>query len=157
SAVFASIYKFLPDKQIAWRDVIVGAVATAILFTIGKSLIGIYIGRMNVAESYGTAGSLIVMLLWIYYSTVTFLLGAEFTRAYAVRFGSHAAHPAAETERIARQRPQSSPVPEPRPAHAPSREALAAYRSDGQKGHATAPGRIGRTQTALSSGLRQCS
>src|SRR5207248_9116783 len=106
-----------------WRDVIVGAVATAILFTIGKSLIGIYIGRMNVAESYGTAGSLIVILLWIYDSTVTFLLGAEFTRVYAERFGSHAEHPAAEAERVAPRQPQ--PAPEPRPALAASPDALA--------------------------------
>ena len=123
SAVFAAIYKFLPDKQIAWRDVIVGAVATAVLFTIGKSLIGIYIGKANVAESYGTAGSLIVILLWIYYSTVTFLLGAEFTRAYAECFGSHAEHRAAEAERVAPRRPQ--PAPEPRPAFAASPDALA--------------------------------
>jgi hypothetical protein len=123
SAVFAAIYKFLPDKQIAWRDVIVGAVATAVLFTIGKSLIGIYIGKANVAESYGTAGSLIVILLWIYYSTVTFLLGAEFTRAYAECFGSHAEHRAAEAERVAPRRPQ--PAPEPRPALAASPDALA--------------------------------
>jgi membrane protein len=121
SAVFAAIYKFLPDEQIAWRDVIVGAIATAVLFTIGKSLIGIYIGRMNVAESYGTAGSLIVILLWIYYSTVTFLLGAEFTRAYAECFGSHAEHAAVETERAAPRRPE----PAPRPALAASPDALA--------------------------------
>src|SRR5437764_2409578 len=125
SAVFAAIYKFLPDKPIAWRDVIVGAVATAILFTIGKSLIGIYIGRMNVAESYGTAGSLIVILLWIYYSTVTFLLGAEFTCVYAERFGCHAEHPAAETEQAARQLPQPQPAQEPRPSFAASPDALA--------------------------------
>jgi len=65
SAVFAAIYKFLPDKPIAWRDVAVGAIATALLFTIGKSLIGLYIGSSNVAESYGTAGSLIIILMWI--------------------------------------------------------------------------------------------
>src|SRR5436853_2926894 len=99
SAVFAAIYKFLPDKPIAWRDVAVGAVATALLFTIGKSLIGLYIGRANIAASYGVAGSLIVILVWIYYSTLTFLLGAEFTRAYAQRFGSHAAQPEPETGR----------------------------------------------------------
>src|SRR5205823_1084131 len=121
SAVFAAIYKFLPDKQIAWRDVIVGAVATAILFTIGKSLIGIYIGSTKVAESYGTAGSLIVILVWIYYSTVTFLVGAEFTRAYAERFGSHAARPAAEAERDI----PAPPAPRPRPALAASPDVLA--------------------------------
>jgi membrane protein len=123
SVVFAAIYKFLPDKPIAWRDVIVGAVATAILFTIGKSLIGIYIGSTKVAESYGTAGSLIVILVWIYYSTVTFLVGAEFTRAYAERFGSHAAHPAPETERAIARQPQ--PAREPRPALAASPDILA--------------------------------
>ena len=129
SAVFAAIYKFLPDKPIAWRDVAVGAVATALLFTIGKSLIGLYIGSSNVAESYGTAGSLIVILLWIYYSTVTFLAGAEFTRAYAQRFGSHAARPDAETapreaEAAAAPARLPEPAPEPRPAAAMSPEFL---------------------------------
>src|SRR5262245_38926811 len=76
SVVVAAIYIFVPDKQIAWREVVVCAIATAVLFTIGKSLIGIYIGSTKVAESYGTAGSLIVILVWIYYSTVTFLVGA---------------------------------------------------------------------------------
>src|SRR5439155_1472971 len=88
---------FLPDKPIAWRDVAVGAVATALLFPIGKSLIGLYIGSSNVAERYGTAGSLIIILLWIYYTTLTFLFGAEFTRAYAQQFGSHAAQSEAGT------------------------------------------------------------
>jgi membrane protein len=134
SVVFAAIFKFLPDKPIAWRDVLVGAVATAILFTIGKSLIGIYIGSTNIAESYGTAGSLIIILLWIYYSTVTFLLGAEFTRAYAETFGSHAAHSAAEAERAERLPQQPEPEPRPAPAMALSPDALArqaaATRSD---------------------------
>ncbi|MBV9484415.1 MAG: YihY/virulence factor BrkB family protein [Acidobacteria bacterium] len=123
SAVFAAIYKVLPDKQIAWRDVAVGAVATALLFTIGKSLIGIYIGSTNVAESYGTAGSLIVILLWIYYSTVTFLLGAEFTRAYAERFGSHSTQPQTE---VARPSSPSRPAPGPelKPATAVSPDFL---------------------------------
>jgi membrane protein len=129
SAVFAAIYKFLPDKPIAWRDVAVGAVATALLFTIGKSLIGLYIGSSNVAESYGTAGSLIIILLWIYYSTVTFLAGAEFTRAYAQRFGSHAAQPEAETvprESEGARAPAHlpGPAPEPRPAAAMSPDLL---------------------------------
>jgi membrane protein len=129
SAVFAAIYKFLPDKPIAWRDVAVGAIATALLFTIGKSLIGLYIGSSKVAESYGTAGSLIVILLWIYYSTVTFLAGAEFTRAYAQRFGSHAGQSDAETaprEAEAAGSPARlpEPAPEPHPAAAMSPEFL---------------------------------
>jgi len=117
SAVFAAIYKFLPDTSIAWRDVAVGALATALLFTIGKSLIGLYIGSSKVAESYGTAGSLIVILLWIYYSTVTFLLGAEFTRAYAQRFGSRATQAKAESARLAAPPSGPEPLPEPRPLH----------------------------------------
>src|SRR3954467_5995475 len=91
SAVFAAIYKFLPDKPIAWRDVAVGSVATAILFTIGKSLIGLYIGSSGVASSYGAAGALLILLLWVYYSAQIFWVGAEYTRAYAETHGSHVA------------------------------------------------------------------
>ena len=90
SALFAAIYKILPDKPIAWRDVAVGSVITAILFTIGKSLIGLYIGSSGVASSYGAAGALLILLLWVYYSTQIFLLGGEYTRAYAQAHGSHA-------------------------------------------------------------------
>jgi membrane protein len=90
SALFAAIYKILPDKPIAWRDVAVGSVITAILFTIGKSLIGLYLGSSGVASSYGAAGALLILLLWVYYSAQIFLLGAEYTRAYAQAHGSHA-------------------------------------------------------------------
>ncbi|TIO07402.1 MAG: YihY/virulence factor BrkB family protein [Mesorhizobium sp.] len=86
--LFAAIYKVLPDRALRWRDVGVGAVATAFLFTIGKSLIGWYIGASAIASSYGAAGALLVVLLWVYYSSEIFLLGAEFTRAYSVRHGS---------------------------------------------------------------------
>jgi membrane protein len=85
SILFAAIYKVLPDRPIAWRDVIIGAVVTAVLFTAGKSLIGWYIGSSAVASSYGAAGALIVLLLWVYYSAQIFLLGAEFTKVYASR------------------------------------------------------------------------
>jgi len=85
SILFAAIYKVLPDRPIAWRDVITGAIVTAVLFTIGKSLIGWYIGSSAVASSYGAAGALIVLLLWVYYSAQIFLLGAEFTKVYANR------------------------------------------------------------------------
>lgn len=90
SALFAAIYKILPDTPIAWGDVLVGAVATAVLFTAGKSLIGWYIGSSAVASTYGAAGALIVLLLWVYYSAQIFLVGAEFTKAYAGRRGSRA-------------------------------------------------------------------
>jgi membrane protein len=91
SALFAAIYKILPDKPIAWRDVAVGSVVTAILFTCGKSLIGLYIGSSSVTSSYGAAGALLIILIWVYYSAQIFLLGAEYTRAYAETHGSHAA------------------------------------------------------------------
>jgi membrane protein len=85
SVLFAAIYKVLPDRKLAWRDVTVGAIGTALLFEIGKSIIGWYIGTSAVASTYGAAGALIVVLLWIYYSAQIFLLGAEFTKAYASR------------------------------------------------------------------------
>jgi membrane protein len=91
--LFAAIYKFLPDTSIAWRDVAIGAIATALLLTLGKTLIGLYIGSSQVASSYGAAGALIVILLWIYYSAEIFLLGAEFTKCYAHRHGSRSTAP----------------------------------------------------------------
>jgi membrane protein len=91
SVMFAAIYKVLPDVNLSWHDVVVGAVMTALLFTVGKFLIGIYLGRSTVASSYGAAGALIVTLLWIYYSAQIFLLGAEFIKIYASRRGTPAA------------------------------------------------------------------
>ncbi len=88
AALFAAIYKVLPARRLEWRDVIVGAVATAFLFTVGKTLIGWYLGGSGAAASYGAAGALVVVLLWVYYSAQVFLLGAEFTRAWAGLEGS---------------------------------------------------------------------
>jgi membrane protein len=88
--MFAAIFKVLPDTDIAWRDVAIGALASTILFEGGKYAIALYIGQSNVASSYGAAGALIILLVWIYYSAQIFLLGAEFSRAYAKRYGSHA-------------------------------------------------------------------
>jgi membrane protein len=88
SVLFSAIYKVLPDRRLEWRDVLVGAIATAVLFTVGKSLIGWYLGTTAVASSYGAAGTLLIVLLWVYYSSEIFLLGAEFTRAYSIRHGS---------------------------------------------------------------------
>ena len=88
--MFAAIYKILPDRPIAWRDVAIGSVVTALLFEGGKYLIALYIGGSDVAATYGAAGALIVLLLWIYYTAQIFLLGAEFTHAFARRYGSHA-------------------------------------------------------------------
>src|SRR4029078_6240220 len=88
SFLFAAIYKVLPDRRIQWRDVATGAVVTALLFTIGKALISWYIGSSAVASSFGAAGGLIVLLLWVYYSAQIFLLGAEFTKVFAECHGS---------------------------------------------------------------------
>jgi membrane protein len=85
----AAIYKVLPERDLAWHDVSVGAMVTALLFTIGKYLIGLYVGRSAVASAYGAAGALIVILLWIYYSAQIFLLGAEFTKVYANHHGRY--------------------------------------------------------------------
>src|SRR5918993_5089024 len=81
--LFAMIFKILPDVDLTWRDVGTGAVVTAALFTVGKFLIGWYLGTSNVASSYGAAASLITILLWIYYSSLILLFGAEFTKAFA--------------------------------------------------------------------------
>src|SRR3954463_12157664 len=88
--MFAAMFKVLPDTDIDWRDVVVGALASTLLFEVGKYGITFYIGQTNVASSYGAAGALIVLLVWIYYSAQIYLLGAEFSRAYARRYGSHA-------------------------------------------------------------------
>jgi membrane protein len=85
--LFAMIYKVLPDVKLAWVDVWVGAVVTAVLFTAGKFLIGLYLGTRSFASTYGAAGSVIVVLVWVYYSSQIILLGAEFTRAYVAQFG----------------------------------------------------------------------
>lgn len=88
AALFAAIYKLLPQTRLPWQDVAIGAVGTAGLFTIGKNLIGLYLGNSNIATSYGAASSVVVLMLWVYYSAQIFFLGAEFTRQYALWFGS---------------------------------------------------------------------
>ena len=88
ACMFAIIYKVLPDAPLSWQDVWIGAAFTAGLFSLGKYVIGLYLGNSGVASSFGAAGSLIALLLWVYYSAQIFFLGAEFTRHYALWFGS---------------------------------------------------------------------
>jgi len=88
ACLFAVIYKVLPDAPLSWRDVWIGALFTAGLFSLGKYGIGLYLGNSAVASSFGAAGSLIALLLWVYYSAQIFFLGAEFTRQYALEYGS---------------------------------------------------------------------
>lgn len=87
--MLAMIFKILPDVKMAWKDVWLGAAVTSVLFHLGKFLIGLYVGKASVGSTFGAAGSLAVLLVWIYYSTQLVLMGAEFTRAYANQFGSH--------------------------------------------------------------------
>jgi membrane protein len=89
TALFAMIYKILPNLKIEWDDVWIGAIATAFLFTLGKFVIGLYLGKSAVASSYGAAGAVVILLIWMYYSAQIFLLGAEFTYLSAHHYGSH--------------------------------------------------------------------
>jgi len=103
ACMFAVIYKTLPEAPLSWRDVWIGAAFTAGLFSLGKYAIGLYLGNSGVASSFGAAGSLIALLLWVYYSAQIFFLGAEFTRQYALWFGSlqHERLRVEERERLA--------------------------------------------------------
>jgi len=94
TALFALLYRVLPDVRLRWRDVTTGAFVTAVLFMIGQQCIGLYLGQSSVASSYGATGSVMILLLWVYYSCQILLLGAEFTRAHALR---HGARPALES------------------------------------------------------------
>jgi membrane protein len=88
SGLFTVIFKVLPDAKIKWKDVMVGAMTTAVFFMIGKFAITFYIGNANIGSTYGAAGSMVVLLLWVYYSSVILYFGAEFTKAYAAHYGS---------------------------------------------------------------------
>jgi membrane protein len=88
TVVFAFLFKYLPDVNVQWRDVMLGAAVTAVLFTIGKFLIGMYLGKAGFGSTYGAAGSLVIVLVWVYYSAQIFFFGAEFTQVYACEHGS---------------------------------------------------------------------
>ena len=88
TSVFAVIYKYMPRVRLSWRDVRIGSVVTTLLFIAGKYLIALYLGRVGVSSGFGAAGSLVLLLVWIYYSAQIFLLGAEFTWIYANQYGS---------------------------------------------------------------------
>jgi membrane protein len=92
AVMFALIYKVMPRARVQWRDVWIGALFTAALFILGKFAIGWYLGQSSVASGFGAAGSLLVLLLWVYYSAQIFLIGAEFTWVYANTYGSRRKH-----------------------------------------------------------------
>jgi membrane protein len=111
TGLFAMIYKVLPDVRLAWWDVWLGAVVTALLFTVGKSLIGFWLGRAGTTSVYGAAGSLVLVLLWIYYSAQILFLGAEYTEVYSRRYGSRPDR--------ARERPADPFAPKTEPVDPP--------------------------------------
>src|SRR6266545_1853556 len=118
TVLFAMIFRFLPDVKITWRDVWLGAGVTALLFTIGKSLIGLYLGNSSVASVYGAAGSLVILLLWTYYSSQILFFGAELTEVWARRRGSgivpdEHAIPAGRTPDLPKQTAKKGPYPRP--------------------------------------------
>jgi membrane protein len=92
--LFAMIYKIMPRASISWRDVWTGAAVTALLFTVGKALIGLYLGKSGLASGFGAAGAVVVLIAWVYYSAQIFLFGAEYTWVYANRCGSRVQKPA---------------------------------------------------------------
>lgn len=117
TTLMALIFKILPDAKVAWRDVWVGAAVTAVLFLLGKLLIGLYIGKASVGSAFGAAGSLAVLLVWIYYSAQILLLGAEFTRLYANRFGAKV-RPSAQAIPADADPSRRVPAPDARPQEA---------------------------------------
>jgi membrane protein len=133
--LFGLIFKVVPDAKVAWRDVWIGALITALLFTIGKFGIGLYLGKSSVASTFGAAASLAVLLIWIYFSTQILFLGAEFTQVYATRFGSHieparGAVPMTEEDRAREGAPRDASRPAT-PVQAPDRPERAAERGRG--------------------------
>lgn len=109
TGLFAAIYRIMPDARIEWRDVALGAAVTSLLFTVGKLLIGLYLGKASLASTYGAAASVVLLIVWVYYSGQVFFLGAEFTKVFADRYGSQPTrHPEGMVIEKADQRPASA-------------------------------------------------
>lgn len=130
--LFALIYKVLPDAKMSWSDVWIGAIGTSLLFTVGKLLIGLYLGHSSVGSTFGAAGSLVVFVVWIYYSALILFFGAEFTKVYANRFGKHIE----PTSNAVALRPEDrihQGIPRPETVHA----AMQDQQHDGKPSHQT--------------------
>ena len=111
--VFALFYKYVPDA-IGWRDVWLGGLLTAVLFTLGKTAIGVYLGQASVGSAYGAAGSMVVLLVWVYYSALIMFFGAEFTQAWATRHGGVAPQPHAISGAAPQTKSEAAPDRPPR-------------------------------------------
>lgn len=121
--LFAAMFKYLPDATIAWRDVWIGAVVTALFFTVGKVAIGMYLGNSNLASGYGAASSLVVVMIWTYYSAQILFFGAELTQVYANRYGSRIVPEAHAVPLTAEAKAQQGMVKEPRVTWLPKERA----------------------------------
>src|SRR5262249_5265216 len=140
TVLFALIFKVLPDVKIAWRDVWVGAAVTSLLFTLGKFLLGWYLGRSSIVSAYGAAGSMVLVLLWVYYSAQILFFGAEVTNAYANHFGKRLeatayarwiASPQTDKRQVApKAKPTTSTGPYPTPAPARQAELVSELREE---------------------------
>jgi membrane protein len=122
TVLFGAIFKWLPDVEVTWHDIWIGAAVTSVLFTIGKLLIGLYLGRSSMTSVYGAAGSLVLLLLWVYYSAQILFFGAELTQVYANQYGTRVV-PAANAEPVteeARAQQGMPRRPESQPAHHPA-------------------------------------
>jgi len=132
TVVFAAIFRILPDLKIAWRDVWLGAVFTSLLFVLGKWGLGLYLGKAAVGSAYGAAGSLVILLVWVYWSAQILFFGAEFTQVYARTFGSLKGDTSKREARAQAQRPEDRPKPAvPVPAHSPAPVPMYAKQSSG--------------------------
>jgi membrane protein len=120
AALFAAMYKLLPDVRIAWRDVLLGALVTSVLFNLGKFLIGMYLGQASIVGVYGAAGSLVMVLLWVYYSAIIVLFGAEFTQVYALRRGARIVPSARAEWASCEDRAEAKPLARESEARSPS-------------------------------------
>jgi len=137
TVLFVLLFKYLPDAKMAWKDLWLGGAFTALLFTIGKMAIGVYLGNSNVTSAYGAAGSLIVLLIWIYYSGQILFFGAEFTQVYANQYGSKV-EPKEGAERVSEiERAHQGLERKPRP--------------DGEAQQGTAAGEVVGPRTAVPS------
>jgi membrane protein len=146
TGVFALIFKYLPDVQLAWNDVLLGAAVTAVMFTIGKFLIGMYLGKASIGSAYGAAGSLAIVLVWVYYSAQIFFFGAEFTEVYAREHGSD---PAGSRKKAAEECAVPQNTPQARQNAAPEPDAVHAYARTTAEGNAGLPPSAVKAKSAL--------
>jgi membrane protein len=157
TALFAAIFRILPDLKIAWHDVWFGAVFTSLLFVLGKWGLGLYLGKAAVGSAYGAAGSLVILLVWVYWSAQILFFGAEFTQVYARTFGSLKGDTSKEEARAQADRPEDRPkVAEPVPARSPVPMPVPMYgkkQSGGGMGKLAAGGAAGLMVGAIVGGI----